>query len=162
MTKVMLAQCSILAWQSFIRASHSLSFELAGVILDKPLLAWWNPARTNQFLEPLNWHGIWYRPRITTCPFQITAWSERNAQCHSSDLTPASDPRRNKSVFHFFAIAWSERNAQCHGNDLTSASVQRQKRKSLNWTFGPNGTYFILKFLVIPRSFRCFDWLLII
>jgi len=54
MTKVMLAQCSILAWQSFIRASHSLSFELAGVILDKPLLAWWNPARTNQFLEPLN------------------------------------------------------------------------------------------------------------
>jgi len=36
MTKVMLAQCSILAWQSFIRKGYSLSFKLAGVIPDKP------------------------------------------------------------------------------------------------------------------------------
>jgi len=77
MTKVMLAQCSILAWQSFIRTSYSLLFELAGVIPDKPFAvvhtgrdylgqatsAWRNPARTNQFLEPLNWHGVWYEPR---------------------------------------------------------------------------------------------------
>jgi len=37
MTKVMLAQCSILAWQSFIWTSYSLSFKLAGVVPDKPL-----------------------------------------------------------------------------------------------------------------------------
>jgi len=37
MTKVMLARCSILAWQSFIRTSYSLSFKLAEIIPDKPL-----------------------------------------------------------------------------------------------------------------------------
>jgi len=37
MTKVMLARCSILAWQSFIWTSYSLSFKLVGIIPDKPI-----------------------------------------------------------------------------------------------------------------------------
>jgi len=78
-TKAMLVQYSVLPWQSFIRTSRLLSFKLAGVILDKPFavvhtgrdypgqatLAWRNPARTNQFLETLNWHGVWCRPWTT-------------------------------------------------------------------------------------------------
>jgi len=37
MTKVILSQCSILTWQSFIRTGYSLSLKLTGVISDKPL-----------------------------------------------------------------------------------------------------------------------------
>ena len=64
----MLLRYSILAWQGFTRTSHLLSSKLAGVMLDKPFavvhtgrdsfgqatLDWYNPAKTNQFLETLN------------------------------------------------------------------------------------------------------------
>jgi len=53
MTTVMLALC-ILALQSFIRTSYSLSFELAEIIPNKPLLARPDPVRVNQFIEALN------------------------------------------------------------------------------------------------------------
>jgi len=115
-TKAMLVQYSVLVWQSFIRTSHLLSSKLAGVILDKPFavvhtgrdypgqatLASRNPARTNQFLETLNWHVIWYRPRSTTCQFLITAGSVQ-IRMRDSDLTSNLLWRRNKSV----SSSWS-------------------------------------------------------
>jgi len=30
------------------------------------VLAWRNPARTHRFIETLNWHGVWWRPRTST------------------------------------------------------------------------------------------------
>jgi len=63
-----------------------LSSKLAGINPDRPpavvqtgrdypgqaTLDWQNPARTNQLLETLNWHGIWYKPRTTT----FYSWSQ--------------------------------------------------------------------------------------
>jgi len=105
-----------LNWQGLSQTTHLLSSILAEIIPDKPLLAWRNPARTNQFLETLNWHGIWYRPRITTCPLLITAWSERNAQCHSNDLTSASVRRQKRKVSTELRSKWDVFYTQILGN----------------------------------------------
>jgi len=113
LTWLMLAQCSILTWQSFIRTSYSLSFKLAEVISDTPLLAWRNPARTNQFIETPNWHGIWYRPRITTCQFLISDSRDAHNANHRLNLEPCSKGRRRKSEFQ---SRWDAFHTQILGN----------------------------------------------
>jgi len=102
MTKVMLAQVSILTWQSFIRTSHKLSSRLAEIIPDKRLLAWRNPVKTNQFLEILNWHAVWYKPWITTCQFLISDRRDAHNANHRLNLEPCS-----KGGTSQFSSSWS-------------------------------------------------------
>jgi len=85
MTKVMLAQCSILTWQSFIRTSYSLVVWTGRGYPGQAILAWRNPARTNQYLETLNWHCIWYKPRTTI--FLLFISNSRDEHMWCTDFT---------------------------------------------------------------------------
>ena len=135
---------SVLVWQSFIRTSHLLSSKLAGVVLDKPFavvhtgrdylgqaLAWWNPARTNQFLETLNWRGIWYRLRTTT----FYSWSQPVVYM-KYECGTVTEPRpcSEGGISQFLLLDQCPKWAQClmSDNDLTLNLLWRQKEKSLS------------------------------
>ena len=59
-------------------------------------LNWQNFVRTSHFSEVLNWHGTWYKSRVTTFLFLIIARSECNTQCLTMTSPCPTGQRRNK------------------------------------------------------------------
>ena len=91
------------AWQSLTWAKHSVSF---------------------------NWHGAWYKPRVTICLFLIIARRGSNDQCQDNDLTSVLWAEAEQASLSFLIIARSGSNAQCQDNDLPQTFGPRRKEKS--------------------------------
>ena len=127
------------AWQSLTWAKHSVSF---------------------------NWHGAWYKPRVTICLFLIIARRGSNDQCQDNDLTSVLWAEAEQASLSFLIIARSGSNAQCQDNDLPQTFGPRRKEKSLSKTDSQSkwDAIYTRKSscdLEIPIFFRCSNWLLL-
>jgi len=99
-------------------------------------------------------NSIWYRPRITTCQFLISDRRDAHNATHRLNLEPRSEG--GISQFSSWSVTAGTYTIQI--TDLTLNLVLKAEEECLN--FSPDETPFIPKFLVIPRSFWCFDWFL--